>query len=488
MIFPQFANGGVFRSTLILQNTTGATVTGQVEFFRPNGTPFSLSFSDGQSGANRNFELGANRSLFLETTGSGDLSVGWVRVTSNNSIGGTVVFSQFDADGRRVTEAGVNAATAATELSIPVDARQAPGFNTGLAIVNAGIDPASITLRLLDTNGAILGMANLPPLAGRNHMARFVTELFPSATIAQGTLSIISSLPVAAVVLRTAPGVLTTLPVNPGAAGAPVTPKLGSYRGTTAQGLPIYLGTFTRGQDLLVTYEMLTRLDCMTRPAVFDNYPPSTTGFPVNANGEFTITAISPSGVELVNVTGKFVSSTKAIGTVRSAGVSDPGTGSCDQLSVSWEATFVPDAPTLSGLNTNLTPALTRLQITYSGSAPRGDVIQLIIRFTDAQGGIVWSLPTSGSLPGLLASDAGGYFTFTRTVGINFTGLFPTAIAGVYLILVDSQGNRSVPMTAMIQRSGAKPLAERADPETVSPDGIIFERIGSDRLTEPINR
>jgi hypothetical protein len=85
--------------------------------------------------------------------------------------------------------------------------------NTGIAIANTNGQPASVTLRLLDSSGQ--GMQStkvtLQPLASTS---KFLTELFPALTTFQGTLEIQSDLPVTALGLRITGPIMTTLPVT----------------------------------------------------------------------------------------------------------------------------------------------------------------------------------------------------------------------------------------------------------------------------------
>lgn len=229
LIFPQFANGafegGSLRSTLVLQNTGPGAVTARAEFFRDDGSPYILTFTDGQTGAARDIPIGPGASVFLTTNGQGPLASGWVNV-SNAAVGGTVIFSQYDGSGRLVTEASVGASTPGTAFTIPLDTTNP--YNTGVAFVNPGVGAVGGMLRLLNNTGGEVAARDFPALSALNHSARFVPDLFPGAGVGlQGSLVVTTSGPVAAVGLRTSSNVLTTLPILPGAAtGGPAAPAI----------------------------------------------------------------------------------------------------------------------------------------------------------------------------------------------------------------------------------------------------------------------
>jgi len=135
-----------------------------------------------------------------------------------------------------VLEAGVAAVSPRRRFSILVDSLGP--WNTGLALVNTGVDPAVVTLRLYDLEHKLLGERVLdmvtpgdPPqywLGPNAHLPRYVHEFFfglvAEAAEMRGVLTVESSQPLAAVTLRQRVGksfpedvtTLTTFPVIPG--------------------------------------------------------------------------------------------------------------------------------------------------------------------------------------------------------------------------------------------------------------------------------
>jgi hypothetical protein len=225
--FPQIADGGpnpIFRTAIVLINNGDVVANGTIRFVRPDGTPFVLTLKDGRTGSEFTFKLEPKQTALLETTGEGQLRNGYAVVTSDRTIGGTAIFSQFDATGKLVTEAGVPASPNLNNFTIFVDTRT--GFNTGLAIANAGSTASNLTFRLLKLDSSPLAVTPATLTLGANqHRAQFVTEFseFGNASAnVVGSLEVSATAPVSAVTLRTSPSSLTTTPIVPRPAAAKI--------------------------------------------------------------------------------------------------------------------------------------------------------------------------------------------------------------------------------------------------------------------------
>ena len=212
LLFPQVANGqysqGKFSTSLTMFNFSPAAAQVAAAFTRDDGTQMLPSFSVPS--------LAAGASVRYETDGAGPLVAGAARVTSTQPVGVAASFTARDFRGRLITEAGVAGALAMTQFSVPVDLVE--GYDTGLALLGSSSGSAELRMVLLESQGLKLDEKMLQ-LAANAHLARFVSEWFPGRTGLRGSLSITSSLPVAAVALRqrSFPYALTTLPVSPGA-------------------------------------------------------------------------------------------------------------------------------------------------------------------------------------------------------------------------------------------------------------------------------
>src|SRR5207249_3911891 len=162
-----------------------------------------VSFNDEQrqpvgTGNTFAFQVAGGQTRFFVSTASQLLNTGFATVTSNLPVSGAAVFFEFlvDSGGNatRIAEAGVPAATPLTGQTIFAIRGDS---DTGVAIANPGSNTTSVTFQAVDKNGA----AALPPvtraLAGRNHSAFFISQLFPSLpTDFAGTMQIVSDTPV----------------------------------------------------------------------------------------------------------------------------------------------------------------------------------------------------------------------------------------------------------------------------------------------------
>jgi hypothetical protein len=226
--FPQIADGiqsdGItWKTTIFITNPAAAgtsTASGTITFTTSAGGPFSISFVDGSgatvgSGNTIPFSISGGQARKYVSSGSGALSVGYAVVNSSAPITGTAVFSEFTAGGGLISEAGVPSAAASTRQAIFVDTQS--GFNTGVAVANPNAGPTTITLQLLSSQGVtVVATPATQPLAGNQHTAAFVSQLFPSAPAFAGTMLIDSQTPLAAIALRFSPsGLFTTLPPIP---------------------------------------------------------------------------------------------------------------------------------------------------------------------------------------------------------------------------------------------------------------------------------
>src|SRR5262245_6386682 len=111
-------------------------------------------------------------------------------------------------------EASVLGAQPDTSLRLPVFEND--GFGTGMAIVNLGNAPSTITLTLRGASGATFSSTTLS-LVPLQQTARFASELFPGLSNFEGTLEITAPHSLAALALRQnfASGIFSTLPVSP---------------------------------------------------------------------------------------------------------------------------------------------------------------------------------------------------------------------------------------------------------------------------------
>ncbi len=229
-ILPHIADGlfpgGSFRTTIIIVNNTDSESSAVLNLTRDNGAPLAVTIEGFGTGSTFNLALGAGATRILQTTGVGDLATGAATISSGAPVSASAVFTMFDTQGNFRAEAGVGDAHALSRFTLPVDNTGA--FDTAVAFYNPSATAATVTLRLLYTDGGAVGTAslNLPP---GNHIARFVSEIFgpdtcnnrsDCASDLQGSVAVSASEGIAALVLRQAvvdgTPTYTSLPITPG--------------------------------------------------------------------------------------------------------------------------------------------------------------------------------------------------------------------------------------------------------------------------------
>jgi len=181
---------------------SGATSTLSIEFLDQNGTALPLNFGATGTRSRLEMELKEEHSTVLETVATGPLGVGWARSQVVGDVGGTILFS-MSQDGTTLFDAGVPAVEGLTDFSIYMDS-SVNLYETGLALANPESRTAEVTLRLYDAQFRLVSTKTLW-LPGSGQTAFFAWELFPqinSLRIEQGSITVGSDVPLAAVTLR----------------------------------------------------------------------------------------------------------------------------------------------------------------------------------------------------------------------------------------------------------------------------------------------
>jgi len=195
IIFPHIADGGGYRTVLLLTNGTGSATTATVAFFTNAGAPLIVTIG-GTAASSFPITIPAGGSAKIETAGAGkDTSTGWAKVTTSPAAGlnGNAVFQLFK-EGALFSEASVQAAVPAIRVEFYAD--EEGGFNTGLALANPGTATAAGTLTLRGSNGEIVGTSPVS-LAPGHQTASFLFQLLPGVpsgraeiNLTRGTLSV----------------------------------------------------------------------------------------------------------------------------------------------------------------------------------------------------------------------------------------------------------------------------------------------------------
>ncbi|MBZ5497425.1 MAG: hypothetical protein LAP85_13570 [Acidobacteriia bacterium] len=176
MIFPQFADGGGYKTNFLLTNATTTDTIATLTFHSDTGAPLDLTIG-GATASSHPIFLPAQGSAKVTTSGvPASAVVGWASVTTSSSVklNGTAVFQFFNDQGL-FSEASVPAVLPVS--TVDFYAEEEGGFRTGFALANPGATTAQgmLTLRRLD--GTVFDTRPISVKPG-NHVATYLWQIF----------------------------------------------------------------------------------------------------------------------------------------------------------------------------------------------------------------------------------------------------------------------------------------------------------------------
>ena len=207
--FAQVGDGGGVRSVFLVLNQNAVEVTINLEFFRDDGTPLTLTI--GETTASRfEFKAAAGGTLRLKTAGSSAVAqTGWARLTSTGGVGAQLLF-EIVVNGSLVTQAAVESTGPIRVFDLFM--RAVGGTNSGVALANlTDVNAINVRLTLRNAQGQDVATKTVQ-IASDGHLAQFITELFPEVGEIDGSLHGEASGPVTVIALQQTGAVLGTLP------------------------------------------------------------------------------------------------------------------------------------------------------------------------------------------------------------------------------------------------------------------------------------
>jgi len=198
VLLAHFADGGGWRTEVILINTTDSVITGTVEFFGEGtstvpATPLTLTVN-GQTAASFSYMLRPRASATFETSGAaaGATQTGSIHITPTGGSNAPSAFALFSffSNGATSTQAAVQTQAPATGLRSYVEVNSigpVPGaIQTAIAIANNSATAATVNFELRGLDGSSTGLTSSIIVPAFGHRANFVHELFPSLTVSVG--------------------------------------------------------------------------------------------------------------------------------------------------------------------------------------------------------------------------------------------------------------------------------------------------------------
>jgi hypothetical protein len=172
------------------------------------------------------FLLGCAVAASAQTDGeNGDIRTGYVVVTPQFEGGGqnlivSATYGQESSGGCGTTQAGVLSAKLGTSGILPISANIGLNRDLGIAIVNPGEVPATVTLTLYDANGTNVGSTSVA-VNPMSQVSRFVSQIFAGNTSVStalqsftGLVTYQSDAPVAVMGLRFQGNNFSTVPAT----------------------------------------------------------------------------------------------------------------------------------------------------------------------------------------------------------------------------------------------------------------------------------
>jgi len=175
IVFPHIADGGGFKTVLLLTNSSSSDTTAELSLFSNTGDPLRLTI-DGLTASQFNVSIAAHGSIRLSTSGeSASTLVGWARVTASSSadLNGNAIFQCFTG-ASLFCEASVPVSPPVRSIEFYAD--EEDGFITGIALANPTNLKAEGTLTLWNAAGTEIGThaISIPPL---QHTSAFLYQL-----------------------------------------------------------------------------------------------------------------------------------------------------------------------------------------------------------------------------------------------------------------------------------------------------------------------
>src|SRR5262245_1286585 len=183
--FPHIAIGGEtagqnFATLVQIVNNNSSLTTAHVQLFADDGSALQALFDGQGPQSTMDVPLDAGVARQIQLTSSGPITGGWMQITFSPSDALTTVILQCRSGTSLLSEVGVDPAAntiGTTDFAAETDA----ALNTGIAIANPSSTIAYILARLWSPDtGTVLSEGSVITLAPNGHIARYLTELFPT--------------------------------------------------------------------------------------------------------------------------------------------------------------------------------------------------------------------------------------------------------------------------------------------------------------------
>jgi VCBS repeat protein len=211
LFFPQLVDGGGYRTTLVLLNTSNTVESGTLKTFGDNGSPLSVTVVNGSTGSSFAYLIPPDGIFIFQTDGSPQfVNAGSVQLTPDPGTTtpvGAGIFSLRRAD-NLVTESGIPSANLTSHARLYVDLTNR--HNTGVAIAIAGSVPLHALITAFEGNGVTPVATGSLDLDPNGHAAEFANQFF-IASLPEGFTGILDVISLPTLFLPATPFAALTL-------------------------------------------------------------------------------------------------------------------------------------------------------------------------------------------------------------------------------------------------------------------------------------
>jgi len=178
LIIPHLADGGGWKTTLVLTNTSTSLATVKLAFHMETAAGLTVPWNPPfmEVGSTDNLTMPGGSTLFLHTNGTSRLgagAVGWGEVQTSGAVQVYAVFTSVATPGS-TAEGTAPASTGASRLLMPFD--NTNGRFTALALATNSTTDQTVAVTIRSNNGTIT-KGTLPTLPAAGHTSFLLTSL-----------------------------------------------------------------------------------------------------------------------------------------------------------------------------------------------------------------------------------------------------------------------------------------------------------------------
>ena len=180
---PHFADGGGWKTSVVVMNPTDGTITGEVRPYSQNGQPLAMTLNGVTSDV---FSYSIPPRSFTTFRSGGlqsNIDAGFIAVNSTSTTSRPFVFVMFrySTNGVTVTESSVAAQSASMVWSMFVESAGNLGasgsIQSGIAIAHNEADGANIHFELFGSDGKFIGGSSNIQIPGRWQTSMFLNQI-----------------------------------------------------------------------------------------------------------------------------------------------------------------------------------------------------------------------------------------------------------------------------------------------------------------------